>query len=138
MITDLRNNKVIPFIYDVDITLTALALGSVNLTLAADSWFELCSYRASTNNADAATDFSPNYFSCLITDSGTGRQLQTTRTQQRILCGNAYFGMDQKRPIKFAPNTVLQFDFQNLVNDSLQIQFSLVGYKWFDLSNPGI
>lgn len=133
MIQDLRNNKVIPFTYLVDITLGASALGSVNLTLAADSWFELANYRASTNNAAAATDFSPNYFSVLITDAGTGRQLQSTRAQQRILCGNAFFGEDQKRPIKFSPNTVLQFDFQNLLNAELEIQLGLSGFKWFQL-----
>jgi len=133
MITDLRNSKVIPFIYLVDIELAANALGSINLTLAADSWFELAAYRAVTDNHAAATDYTPNYFSCQITDAGTGRQLQSTKTQQAILCGNAFMGAREARPIKFAPNTVLQFDFQNLTADVLGIQLGLAGYKWFGL-----
>lgn len=133
MITDLRNSKVIPFTYVVDIELGANALGSVNLTLAADSWFELAAYRAVTDNNDAATDFTPNYFSCQITDAGTGRQLQSTKTQQAVLCGNAFNGNQEARPIKFAPNTVLQFDFQNLTADTVKIQLGLVGYKYFGL-----
>lgn len=133
MVADLRNNTVIPFIYVLDITLNANGLGSKNLTLSADSWFELMCYRASTDNDSNSTDFYPNFFSVQITDGGTGRQLQSTKVHQRNICGTAFMGYDEKRAIKFAPNTILQFDFQNLTAEALEIQFGLVGYKYFAL-----
>lgn len=135
MTADLRNNSVIPYIYPVDIALDANALGSVNVTLAADSWFELRCFRATVNNADSLTDTNPDYFSCMITDAGTGRSLQSTKVRQSILTGNAFRSVDEKRAIKFAPNTTLQFDFQNLIASGITVQFALVGYKWFNLGN---
>ena len=135
MIADLRNSNVIPFIYPVDITLSSNGSGSKNLTLAADSWFELRAFRGVTNATNAATDQNPNYFSCQVIDAGTGRALQSTRVQQAVLCGNAFRGEEEKRAIKFAPNTVLQFDFLNLTSSSLTVQLALVGYKWFNLPN---
>lgn len=126
-----KNTKLLPFIYLVDITLAANAIGSASLVLAADSTFELVSFDAVTDNAAAATDFTPNYFSVQITDSGTGRSLQSTKSQQAILCGNAFRGRFQRNQVMFSPLSNILFEFQNLTADSLGIQLGLVGFKHF-------
>ena len=135
MITS-RNANVVPFIYAVEITLTASSLGSSNITLSADSWFELVSLDASTDQASNQTDYNPNSFSVLITDQGTGRALSSAKIHQRNICGNACHGRFQRNSVRFAPQTTLQFEFQNLVSATNNIQLSLVGYKLF--GGPGV
>lgn len=126
-----KNTKLLPFVYAVDITLAASALGSISLTLSADSTFELVSFDASTNNAAAQTDMNPDYFTVQITDQGTGRALSSTKLHQRILCGNAYRGRYQRNAVMFSPLTTILFEFQNLVAAELQVQLGLVGFKHF-------
>lgn len=138
MISPTKNSKMVPFDYIIEITLSANGLGSKNITLAADSWFTLLAYRASTDAAGNATDFAPNYFSCMITDQGTGRQLQSTKTPQRILAGTAYMGQHERIPISFAPQTILQFDFQNLSAEELDVTFGLIGYKDFGMVGTSV
>ncbi|HET7375157.1 MAG TPA: hypothetical protein VFK30_00525, partial [Anaerolineae bacterium] len=57
----------IPFDYLVTAVLTASGTLQVVLNLATDSNFELHAILG-TSSADKATDFSPNNFSCQITD----------------------------------------------------------------------
>lgn len=131
MITLRTNSKSIPFIYAVAQTLSANGLGSVNLTLAADSWFELTRFVAATNDANFDTDQNPNAFSVQVTDQGTGRQLSNLKIQQALITGTTYRHANQRYGIVFSPNTTIQFDFQNLTGNSLSIQLGMEGYKYY-------
>lgn len=130
MITDYRNKNLIPFNYDVQITLLASASGTVNLTLASDSVFELHRILASTS-LDLNTDVNSNRFTVLISDQSTGRQLSNARIPQRILCPATY-PILQPRPVQFPPNAIMQFDFTNLIASTIVIDLVFNGYKIFN------
>jgi len=123
------NVNAIPFVYLV--TTTAMAGNGNNqqtLVMQADSRFELWAI-AGTSSEDADTDFMPNNFSLLMTDQTTGRQLASARVPQRILCGNAFMGWLQRRPIVFQPQSIVVFDVLNLTGNSATVNIALHGYK---------
>lgn len=131
------NVNLIPFKYRVELALTALELDSVELTLANDSWFELHQISGSSS-ADTDGDFMPNNFSVQITDQSTGRVFSNALVPQRILCSPANFNYREKRPVQFAPNASLRFQFQDLTNDVNTVSITLDGYKLKDpKASPG-
>lgn len=132
-----QSADVLPFIYVVGpITLTANANGSQNLTLEASSYFEHHYWMASTDQDSiiSATlgNFSPNYFTCQVTDGSTGRQLSNGKVPQRNMFGPANDSLRQIRPVVFPPNAVLQFDLTNVVATTIIVTISLIGYKIFN------
>ena len=131
MITsDLRSSKVLPFIYLVSSTaLTGNGSSVQTLAMQADSEFELHQFAASSS-IDAAANVMPNNFSVQITDLSTGRQLMSARIPQRVLCGpaNGGFGL-LRRPIIFAAQANLSFDFLDLSGSTNTVSLCLIGYK---------
>lgn len=126
------SNDVLPFVYVVGpITLASSANGSQNLTLEANSWFEL-HYLMASSDQDADTDFIPNQFTVQITDQSSGRQLTSGKVPQRCLVGPSNHTMRQIRPVVFPPNAVLQFDFTNLIAGTNIVTLTLHGYKIFN------
>lgn len=131
-----RSNNVLPFTYIVTLALASLANGTVNLTLEANSEFELHYMMGSTDqdqvqSTTVAAQY-PNNFTCQITDQSSGRQLSTAKVPQRILFGPANRNLPMIRPVVFPPNAVLQFDMTNLVSGSTtNVTVGLVGYKIF-------
>jgi hypothetical protein len=128
---DASNINSIPFIYLVTSpTMGANGTSQVTLLMQADSRFELHGIFG-TSSTDANSDFSSNNFSLLITDQTTGRQLMSNRVPQRILCGNAFNGYLQRRPIVFEPQSNILFDFLNLTaGASFTVNIALAGYKF--------
>lgn len=129
---ELSNKNSIPFTYLVDVTIAA-ANGSAQSTLIfqADSRFELSSIFGMTSQANERTDVSPNYFSVTIRDQSTGRDIMSNQIPQRILCGNAFNGFLERRPIIFEPQSNLFFDFRDLSgNPGNRVQLALHGYKY--------
>jgi hypothetical protein len=120
-----------PFTYLVDVTIAA-ANGSAQSTLImqADSYFELVSIFGSSSQAAELTNISPNYFSVSIRDQTTGNDLMSNQVPQRILCGNAFNGFLERRPVVFEPQSNLFFDFRDLSgNVGNRVQLALHGYK---------
>ena len=126
---ELTNVNSIPFIYTVSATLTGNSSAQSTLIFQADSRFELMAIFAASSVGNEATDVAPNYFSLLIRDQTTGRDLMSNRVPQRILCGNAFNGFLQKRGIVFEPQSNLLFDFLNLTAEDLTVTVALHGYK---------
>jgi hypothetical protein len=152
------SREVLPFIYSVDISLSASGTGTKTLVLGSDSEFELYGFeaRTSADNSDqsgavltnsAGTVIagtvnnviqSPDNFKLLIKDISTGRDLFTTSLNRSIVCGNAsnYFIPEGYR-IRWPRQNQLQFDitclYSTLPNSitALDITFALRGYKIF-------
>lgn len=131
-----KSSDVLPFIYMVPIALGALANGSVNLTLEANSWFEFHYWMASTDQdqvqSSTVAAFYPNNFTVQITDDSSGRQLTNGKVPQRIICGPSNQNIRHIRPVVFPPNAVLKFDFTNLVNATTNVTMALHGFKLFN------
>ena len=128
---DLTNRNMIPFTYLVDVTIAA-ANGSAQSTLImqADSFFELTAIFGMSSQANEANNVSPNYFSVSIRDQTTGNDLMSNQVPQRILCGNAFNGFLERRPVVFEPQSNLFFDFRDLSgNVGNRVQLALHGYK---------
>lgn len=128
---ELTNKNVIPFTYLVDVTIAA-ANGSAQSTLIfqADSYFELASIFGMSSQANEFTNVSPNYFSVSIRDQTTGSDLMSNQIPQRILCGNAFNSLLERRPTIFEPQSNLFFDFRDLSgNAGNRVQIALHGYK---------
>jgi len=128
---ELTNRNMFPFTYLVDVTIAA-ANGSAQSTLImqADSYFELVSIFGSSSQAAELTNISPNYFSVSIRDQTTGNDLMSNQVPQRILCGNAFNGFLERRPVVFEPQSNLFFDFRDLSgNVGNRVQLALHGYK---------
>ena len=127
------NTNSLPFVYVVTSTLGAAvgATGSSTLIMQADSRFELMAILG-TGGLDATTENSlqyPNTFSVSIRDQTTGRDLMSAPVPQRILCGNAYRQLPEKRGIIFEPQSNLLFTFTNLTAATNSITLALHGYK---------
>ena len=127
------NTNSLPFVYVVTSTLGAAvgATGSSTLIMQADSRFELMAILG-TGGLDATTENSlqyPNTFSVSIRDQTTGRDLMSAPVPQRILCGNAYRQLPEKRGIIFEPQSNLLFTFTNLTALANNITLVLKGYK---------
>ena len=121
----------IPFVYLVTSESLALnATGSYTLTFQADSDFTLFAF-AGSSSQQSATDFSPNNFRVKITDQTTGRALASGAIDQRILCGDAFNGLIQVRPVVFVAQSVLLFEITNLNASANIIKIALHGYKNF-------
>jgi len=71
----------------------------------------------------------PNSFTVSIRDQTTGRDLMSAPVPQRILCGNAYRQLPEKRGIIFEPQSNLLFTFTNLTALANNITLVLKGYK---------
>jgi len=159
MAESVSSREVLPFIYTVDISLSASGTGTKTLVLGSDSEFELYGFeaRTSADNSDQtgavlATSSSgsipagnvnnviqaPDNFKLLIKDISTGRDLFTNSINRSLICGNAsnYFIPEGYR-IRWPRQNQLQFDFTNLYSTlpsnltSLDITFALRGYKIF-------
>ena len=127
------NTNSLPFDYVVTSTLGAAvgATGSSTLIMQADSRFELMAI-IGTGGEFAATENSlqyPNSFTVSIRDQTTGRDLMSAPVPQRILCGNAYRQLPEKRGIIFEPQSNLLFTFTNLTALANNITLVLKGYK---------
>lgn len=127
--------SLVPFSYGVELALAASSRGTVTLNMTADSMFELHSIFAA-GSASAATEQTPNSFSCQMTDAATGRQFSNDLVPQSIFCGDVFNGIIQRRPLVFAPQSIISFDIQNLIADTNTVRIVLAGYKLLDLSTP--
>ncbi len=124
-------NSLIPFTYLVTSSSLALnAAGTFNLQIQQDSSFILSAILGSSSQQDP-TDYSPNEFTCLITDQTTGRQLMSSALDQRLLCGDAYRSVLQRQPVEFLPNSNLSFQITNLNASANVIKIALMGFKQF-------
>ena len=127
------NTNSLPFVYVVTSTLGGAvgATGSSNLIMQADSRFELMAILG-TGGASATTEDSlqyPNSFTVSIRDQTTGRDLMSAPVPQRVLCGNAYRQLAEKRGIIFEPQSNILFTFTNLTASANNITLVLKGYK---------
>ena len=99
--------------------------------MQADSRFELMAILG-TGGINATTENSlqyPNSFTVSIRDQTTGRDLMSAPVPQRVLCGNAYRQLAEKRGIVFEPQSNILFTFTNLTADANNITLVLKGYK---------
>ena len=151
MAESVSSREVLPFIYTVDISITALSgTGTKTLVLGSDSEFELYGFEARTNADGAITGTiagvtvganpvqAPDNFKILIKDISTGRDLFTNSLSRSLVCGNASnLFVPEGYRIRFPRQNQLQFDFTNLYTafptgaTSLDITFALRGYKIF-------
>ena len=127
------NTNSLPFDYVVTATLGAAvgATGSSTLIMQADSRFELMAILG-TGGVNATTEDSlqyPNSFTVSIRDQTTGRDLMSAPVPQRVLCGNAYRQLAEKRGIVFEPQSNILFTFTNLTAAANNITLVLKGYK---------
>ena len=127
------NTNSLPFDYVVTATLGAAigATGSTTLIMQADSRFELMAILG-TGGATVTSEDSlqyPNTFSVSIRDQTTGRDLMSAPVPQRVLCGNAYKQLAEKRGIIFEPQSNILFTFTNLTGLTNNITLVLKGYK---------
>jgi len=153
MAESVSSREILPFIYTVDISITALSgTGTKTLVLGSDSEFELYAFEARTNVDQAdqggavlggATALNnpvqaPDNFKILIKDVSTGRDLFTNSLTRSLVCGNtSNLFVPEGYRIRFPRQNQLQFDFTNLYTTyptgatSLDITFALRGYKIF-------
>jgi len=148
------SREVLPFIYTVEISLTASQTGSKTLVLGSDSEFELYGLIARTN-ADPGnqtgstlggltaanqvnTINSPDNFKLLIKDISTGRDLFTNSVNRSLITGNVTNNfLAEGYRIRFPRQNQLQFDFTCLYSvlptglSTLDITLGLRGYKIF-------
>lgn len=135
MAESVSSREILPFVYTVNIQLTASQTGTKTLVLGADSEFELYGFEATTNadntllvgatlngiaNAAANSTLTnavqaPDCFKVLIKDVSTGRDLFTEALPRSMLCGNvSQFFLPEGYRIRFPRQNQLQFDFTNL------------------------
>jgi len=126
---DSNTTSIIPFTYQVEITLAANQRGVVSLNLTADSKFEWHALFCNSSNDDNEFQFNNN-FSAQITDQGSGRSFSSDLVRQSNLAGTAFNSILERRALVFAPNTVLTFDVQELAATGGIFRFALVGYKF--------
>ena len=153
MAESVSSREILPFIYTVDISITALSgTGTKTLVLGSDSEFELYGFEARTNvdQADQSGAVlggantlnnpvqAPDNFKILIKDVSTGRDLFTNSLSRSLVCGNtSNLFVPEGYRIRFPRQNQLQFDFTNLYTTyptgatSLDITFALRGYKIF-------
>jgi len=125
---------IIPFDYVYTAVLTANGSSSGVLQLASDSTFELMRILVLTS-ADVPTNYWNNNFTVQATDQSTGRQLSNSPVQQCNFATNAYqYGNDEKYPILFPAQGIIQFAIVNLLNTALTVNLTLKGYKIFQTS----
>jgi len=125
----MNTKDIIPFSYVVTVLIPASGTVTKQITLNADSEFELNTITAFSGEANQ-TDVAPNYFSVKITDLTTGRQLTNVRVNQSLITGNANnSSFTQRRSIRFLPNSNLEFDFANLTANEQTVELVLHGYK---------
>jgi hypothetical protein len=153
------SREVLPFIYTVDISLSASGTGTKTLVLGSDSEFELYGFEARTSadnsnqtGAVLATSSSgsisagnvnnvvqaPDCFKILIKDISTGRDLFTSSLNRSLVCGNtSNLFVPEGYRIRWPRQNQLQFDFTCLYSTlptaltALDITFALRGYKIF-------
>jgi hypothetical protein len=152
MAESVSSREILPFIYTVDISITALSgTGTKTLVLGSDSEFELYGFEARTNCDNSGTTGAvagvnigsnavqaPDNFKILIKDISTGRDLFTNSLTRSLVCGNSSnLFVPEGYKIRFPRQNQLQFDFTNLYTTfptgatSLDITFALRGYKIF-------
>jgi len=129
-----KSSNVLPFFYDVQVTLGASigAQGTTTLTLDSSSWFELHQIGASSS-LDTDTDFMPNNFTLAITEDSSGRQLTNGQIPQRVIAGPANQGWLMRRLVVFPPNATFKFTLLNTIASANVVDIVLVGYKLYGL-----
>lgn len=125
------NINSIPFVYTVQVTVPAGigSTGTSNLVMQADSEFELSAILGSGSLASEATDVAPNNWALQIRDQTSGRDLTSGPVPQRLMCGNAFNQILQRRPIVFEPQSNLQFTVTNNNAAAQTVTIALHGYK---------
>ena len=119
-----------PFDYLVAITCAANSSNTGVITMMTDSVFEFHElFGVSTE--DSPTDFHPNNFSVLITDS-VSRQMSNIRVPQAIMTAPSNMGYRILRPVQFQPGANLTLDVLNLTGNSNTITIALRGFKFFN------
>lgn len=134
-LNNFKSGQVLPFIYNVQVTLanTVGATASTTLTTDSSSFFELHQI-AGSSSLDADDDFMPNNFTLQIVEQSSGRQLTNTQIPQRIICGPANQGIQLRRLVSFPPNTSFQFTLINNIATANVVDISLVGFKLYQLT----
>lgn len=128
---DYKSSNILPFDYGLVITLTSGQQLQQTLSLAADSVFELHLISASSS-VDAVGNVMPNSFEVKIRDDSTGRDFSQIRVPQRVLNGTANAGpYRMARPVQFAPNANLVFDFLETSAGANIVKIFLRGFKIF-------
>lgn len=122
------------FTYQAQIALIAGANGSVPIQFAADSTFELLRILALTS-ADVAGNYWQNNFSVQMQDGATGRYMSGVRIPQSCFTTNAFqYGNDEKYPIRFPANSVVNCDVLNLTAAPIVVNIFMKGYKFFQIA----
>lgn len=80
-------------------------------------------------------ELTPNNFSVLITLQDTGKQLMNQNISQMALNGLTNL-LPMNRPTIFRPQTILIFDFLNLINKTININLTLFGVKLYNTGIP--
>jgi len=126
---------VVPFDYLTEISLGANATGTNTLVLDNEGFFEL-HYMLGMSSADGLTDVAPNNFKVQMMD-GSRRYMSNALIPQRLIAPYAaQGGLPEPRPVIYAPNSVFQFNFLNLVADTNIITIVLKGYKLIGNQSP--
>lgn len=130
---DYKSSNILPFDYGLSVALTSGQQLQQTLTLAADSVFELHLISA-TSSADTVGNIMPNSFEVKLRDDSTGRDFSQIRVPQRVLNGTTNAGPYRfARPVQFAPNANLVFDFLETSAGSITVKVFLRGFKIFQL-----
>lgn len=128
---------IVPFSYIGTITLAAAAGSNTVIQMASDSTFELVRFLG-LSSADVPTNYWNNNFTVQLTDQSTGRLLSAAPIPQCLFVTNAYqFGNDEKYPIMWPAQAIINLAFVNLTNAQLTVNFVLKGYKIFATTAAG-
>lgn len=119
----------LPFIYMLTLAVGVNGQATGVITIEQDSFFELHHIHGNSS-LDAPTDFHPNNFSLAIKDNSTSRFLQSAAVDQSLAFGPST-PLRQFRPVRFAPNTTLEFTANDLVASAQTVKVALIGYKVF-------
>jgi hypothetical protein len=132
---DYPTSLIIPFSYIATIkAIPGMATQATVIQMASDSTFELLRMMA-ISSADVPANYFQNNFSVQLTDQSTGRQLSQDFIPQSCFVTNQYqFGGDEKYPILFPAQGIINLNFTNLTNAALTVNFVLKGYKIFQTS----
>lgn len=134
----MKSTQLIPFVYGVQISLSASGNNSGTITCNQDASFELhyfgarssVDFRQYDGTTFASVEFADT-FTALVTEQTTGRQLMNQKVHQRVLCSPSNKSISERRPVVFPPGTVFTIDLTNLIAQTNVVDFYLKGYKIF-------
>lgn len=119
----------------VSLALTASQTGTANLTLPADTDFELHQI-VGNSSQDDGSKFVNNNFACQIVNQTTGRAWANVPIPQSVFCGNAFqSSFNERYPDRLTKQTVMQFNFQELSGNGNTVNVILVGYRLIPTGN---